>query len=99
MKNIVIFSLESIANGGDQMLGDTTEYLISNVDDVEISRAQLMPRDEQFVKNNYLKVAITHVVFSLAERLPEFLKYRLYNWGINLGIRAIINQLYQKPTK
>ncbi len=49
MKKIVIFSLESIANGGDQMLGDTTEYLISNVDDVEISRAQLMPRDEQFV--------------------------------------------------
>ena len=81
MKKIVIFSLESIANGGDQMLGDTTEYLISNVDDVEISRAQLMPRDEQFVKNNYFKVAITHVVFSLAERLPDSLKYRLYNWG------------------
>ena len=32
MKKIVIFSLESIANGGDQMLGDTTEYLGSGAE-------------------------------------------------------------------
>lgn len=99
MKKIVIFSLESIANGGDQMLGDTTEFLISDANDVKISRAQLMPRDTQFVKDNYLKVAISHIAFSIAEKLPDFFKYRLYNWGYKFRYSSYYKSVISKADK
>lgn len=47
MKKIVVFSLESIKNAGDQMLGDTTEFLIKQLGNYSIERRQLKPTFKQ----------------------------------------------------
>ena len=43
MKTVLLFSLESINNAGDQILGVTTEWLVQQCGVYKTKRAQLMP--------------------------------------------------------
>lgn len=78
---IGIISLESIGNGGDQMIGDTTEFLISNKDKFEITRYQLMPRDRAFKTKSILRVVISHLLFAIASILKGNTQFVLNNYG------------------
>lgn len=49
MKKILLISVESINNSGDELLGITTEWLIKQDTDIEVIREQLMPKYSQLI--------------------------------------------------
>ena len=79
MKKIVIFSLESINNAGDEILGDTTYYLLNNISGLNIKRVQLCPNKKQLIMK-YLFNLILGKVFFLLVKWPFINKeYQLRN--------------------
>lgn len=93
-KFILIFSLESIANCGDQMLGDTTEYLIGLNDNLAVKRVQFMPNDDEFRLKYKIRSKISHKVFTLSDFCCGNLKYRIRNFGYNIKYKNIIKNRF-----
>lgn len=80
MKKIVVFSLESIKNTGDQMLGDTTEFLIKQLGNYYIERKQLQPTFKQLGFCFCLEFLFANALKFIALKIPNRnICYKIYN--------------------
>lgn len=86
MKKILLLSLESINNGGDQMLGDTTQYLINNIGDFQIERIQLKPSYRDFDFLHYFEAFLSNCVKFVALKFKGDTKYKLYNLAYKIQL-------------
>lgn len=84
MKKIVIFSLESINNAGDEILGTTTQYIVEQSHCL-VKRAELMPNDRQ-VKNHIgcMKYMLVRLLQKINGRIFKSKMYGFTNFLYNL---------------
>lgn len=94
MKKIIIFSLDNLGNGGDEMLGDTTEYLVNKSGNYEVERAQLKPHYKELGGWYAVEALIGNGIKWLSQKLPisQTNKYRLYS----IAYRIQYNRYYAK---
>ena len=93
---ILLFSLESINNAGDEILRVTTEYLIKQVSTCKIIRIQLRPGKGDLHGLNRLCWFLGAILRKLSKFIviPD-LSYRLRN----LGYIVAYNRVFQKTVK
>ena len=96
-KNVVLlFSLESINNAGDEILRVTTEYLIKQISSCRILRIQLKPREEDMHGQNRLCWYMGTILRKFSKYIPNLnLSYRIKN----IGYIVAYNRVFQNRIK
>lgn len=93
MKKVVVFSLESIKNAGDQMLGDTTEFLIKQIGNFSVERKQLQPTFKQLGFWFCLEFLFANALKFIALKIPsKTICYRLYNIAYHIQFLRYYHQ-------
>ncbi len=93
MKKIIVFGLESIKNAGDQMLGDTTEFLIKQIGDFSVERRQLQPTFRQLGVLYGLEFLVANALKFIALRMPsKTICYSLYNIAYHIQFSRYYHQ-------
>lgn len=86
---IALFALDNISNGGDEMLGDTVEYLIRKaVPDCEICRYQLSPLLKDVWRYAPVCSFVGAVLLKIARCCSGNFRHRLFDFGFNIKYRA-----------
>lgn len=95
-KNILLFALESIDNVGDEILRETTEYILSSFfsDHVDIQVAQLKPTQEYLQGTN----KAFWLVSALIRKSLNLLNYKFYRVR-NVSYIIAYKQYYKKLIK
>lgn len=93
---VLLFSLESINNAGDEILRVTTEYLIKQISSCRILRIQLKPRKEDMHGLNRLCWYLGTILRKISKFIPNLnLSYRVKN----LGYVVAYNELFKTTIK
>ena len=97
MKNIAVFSLDSINNAGDEILGITTCYLLKDINGIKIKKTQLRPNRKQMIKKYFLELLASKVLFILANRInmKKRKAYQLRNIGYMIRFQRYFRNALQ----
>lgn len=82
MKKIAVISLKSIHNIGDDLLDETTQYLLGTLDKVQFMEVELFPRWDQLIKKYGLEMVLSNIIRVLQRFLPKGnIRWRLKNFA------------------
>lgn len=97
---ILLFSLESINNAGDEILRVTTEYLIKQVSTCKIIRIQLKPRKSDVYGLNRLYWYLGTILRKISKYIPiPNLSYRVKNVGYVVSYGGIFQNRVKEADK
>ena len=97
MKNIVIFSLESINNAGEEILSIATSYLLKDIKEINLKKAQLCPNRNQMIKKYFPELLVSKFLFVLSNIIKMKKKkiYQLENIGYIIRFQRCFNNILQ----
>ena len=98
---ILVFSLETINNAGDEILGVTTEYLIRRVcGNAEIKRSQLMPTWNNAKGFQKIKWLVGTLLRKSSKLIPfNTASYWVKNFAMNMSYRDIYEEQIRTADK
>lgn len=97
---VLIIALESINNVGENLLIESTKYLINRIrPDIETSSAQLMPRKEHMQKDLHIDWYLGHLLRKLSTVLHGNCSYKFRNIAYRIKYARYFSRKIQKMDK
>lgn len=100
VKKVLLFALESIDNIGEELLRESTEYIVKQaIDEVDVVFAQLRPHRRLIPKRFIINYILGAVLLRIAHQLRGEVSYKVKDVAYGIAYSSYYSHLISKTNK